>query len=239
MTEQFDEGFKEVLLSLLSLGATAYEADYVMKLLNKRPEPVEVKVDALKKADDMISSIKFDDVAAEVMQRLGVEEAPKEIQTKMEPIKVKPNVKLGPKKGSPEYILDRLEQGGLSPIAAIGVVANLKAESNLDPSIKQRGGGPGRGLAQWEKGGRYDTDPINLVKFAKNRGSNWNDLDTQIDFILYELDKHPEYRKVKEKLNDADSVEGATMIFLKRYEKAGTPHSEKRLSYAKELEKTF
>jgi len=37
MTEQFDEGFKEILLGLLSLGATAYETDYILKLLNKRP----------------------------------------------------------------------------------------------------------------------------------------------------------------------------------------------------------
>ncbi len=49
------------------------------------------------------------------------------------------------------------------------------------------------------------------------------------------MDKHPEYRKVKEQLNKTDSVEKATLIFLKKYEKAGTPHTDKRLKYAKEL----
>ena len=217
MTEQFDEGVKEIVMTMLSLGATAYEADYVLDQLKKTPEPVEQKIAAVKQADDIIKSPKFDQVAAEVINTLEQE------------------VKTVVAKGSPQYIIDRLVNGGLTKTAAIGVVANLKAESNLDPGIKQRGGGPGRGLAQWEKGGRYDTDPINLNKFAAKKGTTWSDLDTQIDFILYEMEKHPEYRRVKEQLNNTDSIEQATLIFLKKYEKAGTPHTGKRLKYAKEL----
>jgi len=49
------------------------------------------------------------------------------------------------------------------------------------------------------------------------------------------MEKHPEYRRVKEQLNNTDSIEQATLIFLKKYEKAGTPHTGKRLKYAKEL----
>ena len=220
MTEQFDEGVKEIVMTMLSLGATAYETDYILNQLNKSSEPIEQKITAVKQADNIIKSPKFDQVAAAVINRLE-----QEVE----------EVKPAPEKGSPEYIIDKLVKGGLTKTAAIGVVANLKAESNLDPGIKQLGGGPGRGLAQWEKGGRYDTDPINLNKFAAKKGTNWSDLDTQIDFILHEMDKHPEYRKVKEQLNKTDSVEKATLIFLKKYEKAGTPHTDKRLKYAKEL----
>jgi len=220
MTEQFDEGVKEIVMTMLSLGATAYETDYILNQLNKSSEPIEQKISAVKQADNIIKSPKFDQVAAAVIKKL--EQEVKE-------------VKPAPIKGSPEYIINKLVTGGLTKTAAIGVVANLKAESNLDPGIKQLGGGPGRGLAQWEKGGRYDTDPINLNKFAAKKGTNWADLDTQIDFILYEMDKHPEYKKVKEQLNKTDSVEKATLIFLKKYEKAGTPHTDKRLKYAKEL----
>ena len=227
MTEQFDEGFKEIVMSLLSLGATAYETDYILKVLDERPEPVEQKIQALKKADDIIQSDRFDNVAAKVMQQLKIEDEPYEISAE---------IKNEPKKGSPEYIMNRLEGGGLTPTAAVGIVANLKAESNLDPAIKQLSGGPGRGLAQWEKGGRYDTDPINLVKFAKKKGTDWADLDTQIDFILHEMERHPEYKKVKGMLNKANNVEDATLIFLKKYEKAGTPHTDKRLQFAKDLE---
>ena len=227
MTEQFDEGFKEIVMSLLSLGATAYETNYILKVLDERPEPVEQKIKALKKADDIIKSDKFDKVAATVMQKLQVEDEPYEIEAE---------IKKAPTKGSPEYIMNRLEGGGLTPTAAVGIVANLKAESNLDPAIKQLSGGPGRGLAQWEEGGRYDTDPINLVKFAKKKGTNWSDLDTQIDFILHEMERHPEYKRVKDMLNKAGNVEDATLIFLKKYEKAGTPHTDKRLKFAKDLE---
>tara|TARA_R110001606_G_scaffold397346_1_gene573550 strand:- start:317 stop:1024 length:708 start_codon:yes stop_codon:yes gene_type:complete len=229
MTEQFDEGVKEIVLSMLSLGATMYETDYILKQLDKETEPIEQKIAAVKQADEIIDSPKFDKVASEIIATLEQEQ-------EQEPVLVKPEVKRVAEKGSPEYIIDRLIDGGLTETAAIGIVANLKAESNLDPAIKQYGGGPGRGLAQWEKGGRYDTDPINLSKFAKKRGTNWSDLDTQIDFILYEMERHPEYRKVKELLNRTDNVEDATIVFLRKYEKAGTPHTAKRLKYAEELD---
>lgn len=238
MTEQFDEGFKEMLLSLLSISATAYETDYILKVLDKRSEPIEQKIQAVKRADDIIESPRFDKVATEVLQKLEIGGEPLEIKSATKPVKVTPNIKY-PEKGSPEYIVNRLRRGGLTSIAAIGVVANLKAESNLDPSIKQYGGGPGRGLAQWEKGGRYDTDPINLTKFAKKKGSTWSDLNTQIDFILYEMEKHPEYKKVKDLLNKAKTVEDATIIFLRKYEKAGIPHTEKRLKYAMDLQENI
>jgi len=227
MTDQFDEGVKEILMTILSLGATAYETDYILDVLKYRPEPIEQKISAVKKADDIISSPKFDKVSAEVLSSLVVHDHPK------------PPKEVEPEHGSPQYIIKRLIGGGLTQTAAIGIVANLKAESNLDPSIKQDGGGPGRGLAQWEKGGRYDNDRINLKDFAKSKGTGWQDLDVQIDFILYEMENHPEYKRVKKELNGASTVEDAVLIFLKKYEKAGTPHTNKRLKYGKELEKTI
>ena len=36
MTEQFDEGVKEVVLSLLALGAGTYEADYIKSLIDSK-----------------------------------------------------------------------------------------------------------------------------------------------------------------------------------------------------------
>jgi len=222
VTDQFDEGVKELLMTILSLGATAFEANYVLDKIKDRPEPIEQKIDAIKKADDIINTPEFDKVSDEVLKSLqqAVEDTP-------------------PVHGSAEYIIKRLEDGGLNKTAAIGVVANLKAESDLDPSIKQHGGGPGRGVAQWEKGGRYDNDRINLKGFAKSKGTKWQDLDAQIDFILYEMENHPEYKRVKEEINGASTVKDAVLIFLKKYEKAGTPHTEKRIKYGEELEKAY
>ncbi len=120
MTEQFDEGVKEIVMTMLSLGATAYETDYILNQLNKTSEPIEQKITAVKQADNIIKSPKFDQVAAAVINRLE-----QEVE----------EVKPAPEKGSPEYIIDKLVKGGLTKTAAIGVVANLKAESNLDPGI--------------------------------------------------------------------------------------------------------
>lgn len=135
------------------------------------------------------------------------------------------------------HILNRLIKGGLTPTAAAGIVSNIGVESaySYDPNTYQKGGGPGRGLVQWEKGGRFDTDNINLTSFAKSRGSSWNDMNTQIDFILHELNNHPEYKLVKDKINKSKNIAEATKIFLKDYEKAGTPHIDDRLKVGNEL----
>jgi hypothetical protein len=137
-------------------------------------------------------------------------------------------------------IYNRLLRGGMTPQAAAGIVANIGVETGYtyDPNTRQMGGGPGRGLAQWEMGGRYDTDNINLLSFAKKMSKPWNDLTTQIDFILHEMNNHPEYRKVKSRLNSSKTVQEATKIFLMDYEKAVVPHFEDRFKVANQLIKS-
>jgi hypothetical protein len=134
-------------------------------------------------------------------------------------------------------IFDRLVKGGLTPTAAAGIVANIGVETGYtyDPNTHQRGGGPGRGLVQWERGGRFDTDKINLMSFAKSRGTSWNNLNTQVDFILHEMNTHPEYKRVKSRINTAKDVATSTNIFLREYEKAGVPHTQDRLKVAQQL----
>ena len=87
MTEQFDEGVKEVVLSLLALGAGAYEADYIKSLIDSKTEPIEQKIQAIKIADNQISDMKFDAAAEEVLKDLEQEAEP------TEPVLVKPKVK--------------------------------------------------------------------------------------------------------------------------------------------------
>ena len=70
MTEQFDEGVKEILLALLSVGATAYETDYLLDFLKDRPEPIEQKINAVQRADNIINSPSFDKAAGEVLSKL-------------------------------------------------------------------------------------------------------------------------------------------------------------------------
>jgi hypothetical protein len=236
MTQQFDEGVKEILMTLLSLGATMYETDYVLDQLNKRPEPIEQKIQAVQIVDKRVDNKRFDTVSKQVINQL----------------KKEPTIKKAPKpiRSSDDTREDRaynmLTNGGLTHVAAIGIIANLQAESKLDPTTKQIAKykpvikyGPGRGLAQWEKGGRFDTDRINLVNFASKRGKDWTDFDTQIEFILHELNVHPEYKRVKELLNNSKTIEEAIKIFLNKYEKAGIPHLGNRLQYGKNLQKKY
>ena len=135
-------------------------------------------------------------------------------------------------------IYNRLISGGLTSTAAMGIVSNIGVETGYtyDPSTVQAKNGPGRGLVQWEKGGRYDTDNINLVSFAESKNKPWNDMNTQVDFILYELNNHPEYMEVKNMINTAKTVEQATEVFLTRYEKAGEPHLERRYAVSEQLQ---
>jgi len=81
---------------------------------------------------------------------------------------------------------------GLSPEAASAVVGTLiKETGDIDPRKRQYGGGPGRGIFQWEewpndprgKGARF----TNLKEFARSRGTNWDDLETQLEFAWQEM----------------------------------------------------
>ena len=138
--------------------------------------------------------------------------------------------------GSPEYAVKRLmSHSGLNLKAAIGAVANLIVESGLDPTIKQIGGGLGRGIAQWGIGQRWDTDRTNLLKYAKDTKRDWHDLDTQLDFIGEEMNNSTRLGAAREKMNKANSVDKATLIFLSDYERAGTPHTDRRLGEAQAL----
>lgn len=136
------------------------------------------------------------------------------------------------------HIFNRLRSRGLSPTAAMGIVANIGVETGYtySPTTTQQGGGPGRGIVQWESGGRFDTDRINLQEFARSRNKSWNDLNTQVDFIVHELNNHPEFKPLKGALNKAKTTQEATQLFLTKYEKAGVSHFDRRLAVGQQLE---
>ena len=77
-----------------------------------------------------------------------------------------------------DRIYNYFRSRGYSHAATIGIMANLKHESQFDPGVHEYGGGPGRGLAQWG-GGRFN----NLVAYAESKGEHWSDLDTQLEFL--------------------------------------------------------
>lgn len=112
------------------------------------------------------------------------------------------------------YAYQYLINKGLSKEAAAGIVGNLQAESGLDTTIKGTADDKGSiGIAQWHSGRKRG-----LFNFAKQQNREYNDLDVQLDYIIYELDQ-PEYKTAKNKIGLAKSPEEAALAFMNHYEK--------------------
>jgi murein DD-endopeptidase MepM/ murein hydrolase activator NlpD len=124
--------------------------------------------------------------------------------------------------------------------AALG---NFEMEApGLKPNTYQIGGGPGRGIAQWETPGRWDTA-------VKKYGSGViNSLGQQLDFVKWEMDTAhlingnpnlPWGRAAKREWLNTKDVISATENFMLGYEAPGTPHWEKRRAAAINLNKNM
>ncbi len=123
---------------------------------------------------------------------------------------------------------------GLTETQAAGVVGNLIQESTVIPTAVEYGGGPGRGIAQWSVGGRWDSvHNDNVTAYANQQGSSRWALNTQLDFIWYELTSFSSYGLAQ--LKSATSITGATVAFMTKYEVCGTCNQSGRISYAKQV----
>lgn len=153
---------------------------------------------------------------------------------------------------SPQKIYSMLVDRGFSDVAAKGILGNMFQESKFDPDVYQKldndSTGKGRGLLQWEAGGRFDTDPLNLIDFANKQEKSWKDPEVQLDFMIAEMDKSAkigaesaarqnyEYDKARTMMNQAKTPEEAAKIFSDLYLKPGKPHMDTRTAYASEFE---
>lgn len=121
---------------------------------------------------------------------------------------------------------------GLTDIQAAGVVGNLMQESGVRPTAVQYGGGPGRGIAQWSIGGRWNAGRVNLVAFASTRGlARWT-LQTQLDFIWHELTTSSALGLAD--LRAATTLSSAVTAFQNKYEICGACAKGKRVEYAQQ-----
>jgi len=122
---------------------------------------------------------------------------------------------------------------GLTNFQAAGIVGNLDQESGLDPTIVQYGGGPGRGIAQWSVGGRWDTSANdNVREYAAQQNASMTSLNLQLDFIWYELTK---IGYGFSSLKATTTLTNATLVFMDKYEICGTCASSQRISYAQSV----
>jgi hypothetical protein len=119
---------------------------------------------------------------------------------------------------------------GLTPVQAAGIVGNLDQESNMNPGAVQPGG-PGRGIAQWSVGGRWNADPgDNAVAYASSHGKSVTSLGLQLDFIWFELTTFSGYGLSA--LKKSTTTSAATLAFMTDFEACGTCLSSQRIAYA-------
>jgi hypothetical protein len=122
---------------------------------------------------------------------------------------------------------------GLTNFQAAGIVGNLDQESGVDPGSVQYGGGPGRGIAQWSVGGRWDSSANdNVLAYAKLKGESSGALNLQLEFIWYELTS---FGYGLSKLEATTNVTDATVAFMADYEICGTCAQAQRVTYAKSV----
>ena len=122
---------------------------------------------------------------------------------------------------------------GLTSFQAAGIVGNLDQESGVDPGAVQYGGGPGRGIAQWSVGGRWDTSANdNVLAYAAQQGASSGSLNLQLEFIWYELTT---FGYGFSELKATTNVTDATVVFMQKYEICGTCDQSQRVAYAQDV----
>ena len=117
---------------------------------------------------------------------------------------------------------------GLPEHVARGILANMMVESRLDPGINEiaptvPGSRGGYGLNQWTGPRRRQYEA-----FAEQRGSSLDDLDTQLDFTLWELQNTE--KSAAGNLMAAPDAEAAARIYSDQFLRPGVPNMSARLN---------
>ena len=86
------------------------------------------------------------------------------------------------------YIWNYLGTRGWTLNAVAAMLGNMQSESNINPGLRERGGGTGYGLVQWTPG-------TNHINWAKDRGYAKDDIDGQLEHIIWERDNGKQYYK--------------------------------------------
>lgn len=103
--------------------------------------------------------------------------------------------------------MDFFQGRGYTKEQAAGIVGNLIAESKLQPSGAVGDNGTAYGIAQW-RGDRL----TRLKRYAAANQKNWQDLQTQLEFIDIELQDSE--TSAYKKLKNAETIEEATAAFV-------------------------
>ena len=122
-------------------------------------------------------------------------------------------------------ILGGLMARGIPEPVARGIVTNMQAESGLNPGINEiapvvPGSRGGYGLNQWTGPRR-----VQYEAFAAQRGADPADLNTQLDFTVWEL--HNTEKAAGNALFAAPDAATAARIYETQYLRPGIPHGNR------------
>lgn len=112
-----------------------------------------------------------------------------------------------------EVVWDYLKAAGYSDIQTAAIIGNLYQESGLNPA-RVESNGEGIGLVQWSFGRKQ-----NLINYASSKGKDWTDLESQLEFLVSELDSKQFYQPYKDKFENPYSVNEATEAFCFGFER--------------------
>ena len=149
-----------------------------------------------------------------------------------------------------EKVWFALRSLGYSEISVAGAMGNIHHESGgFNPDIVENGGaGEGIGLIQWSFGRRTA-----LENYAASKGVSWQDVDTQIEFLITEISGQGAaigyatqrtagyigdegITSTHEDWKNATSIEDATLYFMRYFE---SPRSKSSLSTRTEWAWTY
>lgn len=145
-----------------------------------------------------------------------------------------------------KIIYNKLREEGFSHFAALGVIANFAYETDNFKAFEEyapnKYGTKGAGLAMWTDG----SAPRRTMyeKWMVENNKDFNSIEDQLDYFLYELENHPENlprgRNFSiEEMNKLDSIEATAEYFMKGYEAPqdqSREHLQKRLATLREFD---
>lgn len=134
---------------------------------------------------------------------------------------------------SSQRVIDGLIRRGIPEHIALGIAGNLAVESGFDPGINEvspivPGSRGGFGLSQWTGPRR-----VQYEDFARSRGAGLADIDTQLDFMVWELGNTE--KRAGEALSAAQTPEEAARIFSEKFLRPGIPHLDRRIAETRKL----
>lgn len=148
-------------------------------------------------------------------QAKNVEEATPEVEATQEANTTEKTVEITKEdnRTTEEVVWDYLKAAGYSDIQVAGIIGNLYQESGLNPA-RVESNGEGIGLVQWSFGRKQS-----LINYASSKGKDWTDLESQLEFLVSELDSKQFYQPYKDTFMNPYSVNEATEAFCFGFER--------------------